>query len=271
MENDNTAKIIGGGILAIVVVGIIIALMPFTVVDAGERTVVTRMGVVQRVLDPGMHWVTPLLESTNTYEVRSQKETIESAASSKDLQDVHASIALTFNVNPQYVGEMYRDVGTEYSERIIAPSIQESIKAATARYTAEELITKRAIVTDEIVKNVKEATKVRTSGLDYITITAIAITDFKFSASFNGSIEAKVKAEQDALTEKNKLEKVKYEAQQTIETAKASAEAIRISAQAINSQGGADYVQLQAITKWDGHLPTQMIPGGTVPFLNLKN
>lgn len=256
MENDNTGKYIAIGIGSVVLFGVLISLMPFTVVDAGERTVITRLGVVQRVLDPGMHWVTPLLESTNTYEVRSQKATIESAASSKDLQDVNASIALTFNVNPQYVGEMYRDVGMDYNERIIAPSIQDSIKAATAKYTAEELITKRSVVTDEIVKNVKEATKVRTSNLDYLTITAIAVTDFKFSQSFNSSIEAKVRAEQDALTEKNKLEKIKYEAQQTIETAKASAEAIRISAQAINSQGGADYVALQKILKWDGQACT---------------
>jgi len=75
-----------------------------------------------------------------------------------------------------------------------------------------------------------------------------------------------------SLTEasKNKLEQVKYEAQQTIEKAKADAEAIRIQAQAINSQGGADYVQLQAIKVWKGDVPMYMMSGSVVPFINLK-
>lgn len=258
------------GIGALVVVAIIFIMLPFTIIDAGERAVVTRVGNVDRVLSAGIHWVTPIVEDVTKYDVRSQKDTVESSASSKDLQDVSATIAITYNVNPEKVGEIYRDIGTEYVARIIEPSIQESIKAATAKYTAEELITKREVVTNDILKNVKVATLARTHDAEYITITAIAITEFKFSASFNGSIEAKVKAEQDALTEKNKLEKIKYEAQQTIETAKAQAESIKIQAQAINSQGGADYVQLQAINKWNGILPAQMIPGGTVPFINLK-
>ena len=104
-----------------------------------------------------------------------------------------------------------------------------------------------------------------------VSANGVSITNFDFSPSFNTAIEAKVTAEQNALAAKNKLEQVKYEAEQTIETAKATAEAQRISSQALAAQGGSDYVQLKAIEKWDGHLPEQMIPGTTVPFVNLKN
>ncbi len=98
----------------------------------------------------------------------------------------------------------------------------------------------------------------------------VNITNFQFSESFSAAIEAKVTAVQNAEAQKNKLEQVKYEAQQKIETAKAEAETIRISAQAINSQGGTDYVNLKAIEKWNGVLPTQFVPGSSMPFINVK-
>ena len=79
----------------------------------------------------------------------------------------------------------------------------------------------------------------------------------------------KVTAEQNALAAKNKLEQVRFEAEQRISQAKGEAEAIRIQAQAITQQGGKDYVQLKAIEKWSGKLPDVMIPGATIPFLNL--
>ncbi len=268
MDSGTKAVItVAAGVLGL---GLIFMLSPFTIVGAGERAVITNLGVVDRVLEPGMHWVTPITESVNSFDVQTQKESTDAKSASKDLQDVSASIAVTYNVDPAGLKELYTTIGTDYARKIIDPSLQEGIKAATANYTAEELITKRAIVTEEILTAVKKGVMERTKGADLITVTAIAITDFKFSESFNQSIEAKVKAEQDALTAKNKLEQVKYEAAQTVASAQAQAEAIKIQASAINSQGGADYVQLQAISKWDGHLPEQFVPGSAIPFLNLK-
>lgn len=240
------------GIGTVLLIALVLMLSPFTVVGAGERAVITNLGVVDRVLEPGIHWVTPVTESVNTFDVQTQKESTEAKSASKDLQDVSASIAVTYNVDPAGLKELYTTIGTEYARKIIDPSLQEGIKAATANYTAEELITKRAVVTEEILTNVKKGVLERTKGADLITVTAIAITDFSFSESFNQSIEAKVKAEQDALTAKNKLEQVKYEAAQTVASAQAQAEAIKIQASAINSQGGADYVELQRINKWSG-------------------
>jgi regulator of protease activity HflC (stomatin/prohibitin superfamily) len=253
-------------VVTIVAVAVGLLLLPFTIVGAGERAVVTQFGVVQRVLEPGFHFLKPIVESSHKFDVQVAKEQVDASSASADLQDVTTSVALNYSVNPDSVADLYTRIGDNYKIKVIDPAIQEAVKASTAKYTAEQLITKRAEVKDLIQKNVGDALSVYD-----ILVSGVSITDFKFSASFNASIEAKVKAEQDALTAKNKLEQIKYEAEQTVATAQATAEAIRIQATAINSQGGADYVQLQAIKAWDGHLPTQMIPGGTVPFLNLKN
>lgn len=271
MENDYRGVKFGVGVfLFIVVIFAIIAIFPFTVIGAGERAVVTSLGQVDRTLEPGLHWVTPIIERSNDYSVRSQTEAVVSQSASQDLQDVTAEVTLNYNVNPLAVADMYVMVKQDYVEILITPTIQEAIKAATAKYTAEQLVTKRSEVTSVIFEAVKKGLIERSNGKELLIPVSIAITNFEFSENFNTSIEAKVKAEQDALTAKNKLAQVKYEADQRVAQAQAEAEAIKIQANAINSQGGADYVNLKAIEKWNGVLPTQMIPGGTVPFINVK-
>lgn len=263
---DSSTKLITGVIGSVIALAILLLLFPITIIDAGTVGVVVRNGAVNRTLEPGMHGRIPLIESVIDMNVQTQKQEADAGAASKDLQNVSTKVTLNYSLDATHVGEIYQDLRNDYSDRVITPAIQEAVKSATAKYTAEELITKRELVKADILKDLKERLAPR-----FINVQDVLITSFDFSAQFNTAIESKVRAEQDALASKNKLDQVKYEAQQTIEKAKADAEAIRISAQAINSQGGADYVQLQAITKWDGHLPTQMIPGGTVPFLNLKN
>lgn len=252
MEQDKTVvKIILGGIVAIVVIGIFALLFPITIIDTGTMGVVVRNGAVNRVLEPGMHGRIPLIESVIDMNVQTQKQEADASAASKDLQTVSTKVTLNYRLDSTRVGDIYTDLREDYADRVIAPSIQEAVKGATAKYTAEELITKRELVKADILKDLKERLAIR-----YILVQDVLITSFDFSAQFNVAIESKVKAEQDALASKNKLDQVKYEAQQTIEKAKADAEAIRISAQAINSQGGADYVALQKIGKWDGRACT---------------
>ena len=151
-------------------------------------------------------------------------------------------------------------------DTLLAPAIQESVKAATAKYTAEELITKRELVRTDIENALKD--KIVKYG---VNIVQVNIVNFEFSDSFDASIESKVRAEQDALTQRNKLEQVKYEAQQQIERAKAEAETIRISAEAIQKQGGAAYVQLKWIEKWNGQLPTTSLGTSMIPNIFLNN
>lgn len=217
-------------------------------ISAGERGIKTRFGKVVGTVETGLYFKTPYIESVNVIDVQTQKEQVNDAnTASADLQTVTTNIAVNYNVAPDKIVELYTKVGVDYKSKIIDPAIQETLKAVTAKYTAEQLITKRDTVTSDI----KDLLSTKLSVSD-IAVTSISITNFNFSPKFNEAIESKVTAEQNALAAKNKLDQVKYEAEQTVASAKAQAEAIQIQAQAINSQGGADYVKLKQIEKWSG-------------------
>jgi prohibitin 2 len=176
-------------------------------------------------------------------------DTSSLSASSKDLQEVWANVVVNYKVNPEKATDIFVQYknAEQFGFNVIEPIIRQTVKSVTAQYTAEELVTKRLEISDKV--NALLATEIPENGA---TLVLANLTNFDFSTGFKQAIEAKVTAVQNAEAQKNKLEQVKYEAQQTIEKAKAEAEAIRISAQAINSQGGADYVQLKAIEKWSG-------------------
>ncbi len=180
------------------------------------------------------------------------------------MQSVTATVAVNYHVEPQDAPTIFQNIGADYSDRVISPAIQESVKSVVANYSAEQLITEREKVREDIIALLTG--KLQTYG---VQTDSLNIVNFAFSDQFNQAIEAKVTAQQDALAAQNKLAQVQFEADQTVASAKAQAEAIQIQAAAINSQGGADYVELQAINKWNGVLPTQMLPGSTVPFINL--
>lgn len=261
MSGKAIAWLVGG----VVVIALLLILNPFVQVSAGERAVVTHFGAVSGELGPGIHWLTPITSGSVIINVQTQKEQTKASAASSDLQSVTADIAVNYNVDPAKITDLYTRIGIGYKGTIIDPAIQEVVKSVTANYTAEELITKRAQVTNDIQTAL--ATKLQAND---IIVTSVNVVDFNFSDQFNQAVEAKVTAQQNALAAQNKLQQVQFEAQQTVASAKAQAEAIQIQAQAINSQGGADYVQLQAIKQWDGHLPTQYIPGSANPFIGLK-
>lgn len=253
------------GIGAAIVVVLALILSPFTIISAGERGVVLNWGAVSdKVLSEGIHWVTPIVQSVKTLDVKIQKEEVDVTAASKDLQTVSAKIALNYHPDPEKVNQLWQKVGKDYKSRVIDPAIQEAIKASTAKYTAEELITKRQEVKDQVKQILSERL-----AREYLVVDEVSIVNFDFSGSFNQAIEAKVTAEQSALAAKNKLEQVKFEAEQRIAQAQAEAEAIKIQASAITSQGGQSYVDLQAISKWNGVLPTYTL-GGSIPFINIK-
>jgi regulator of protease activity HflC (stomatin/prohibitin superfamily) len=171
---------------------------------------------------------------------------------------------------PDRVQELWKTIGSDYKVRVIDPAIQEAVKAATAKYTAEELITKRAVVRDDIKTNL-----VARLQPDYIQVSDVSIVNFDFSASFNEAIEAKVTAEQQALMQKNLLEKVKFEAEQKVATAKAEAESIKLQSDAADNEKYIELkrleVQLKMSEKWDGKLPQNVYAGAPLPILNMIN
>lgn len=223
----------------------------FGTVRSGEIGIKTRFSKAVGTIQPGLYFKKPFIEHVIQMDTQTQKEQVDATAASKDLQQVTATVAINFHVNPVDAITIFQTIGADYQARIIDPAIQESIKSITANYTAEELITKREGAREEILNLL--TTKLQPLG---VNVDALNIVDFKFSDTFNTAIEAKVTAEQNALAAQNKLVQVQAEADQTVATAKAQAQAIQIQAQAINSQGGADYVELQRIKAWDGHACT---------------
>lgn len=261
----NTPKIVIHGLIGLVV--LVSLFGSFGTVAAGNVGVKTTFGKVVGTLQPGLYFKLPFIQNVEVMDIQTQKEEVKAVkAASQNLQTVAANVAINYHLDGSKAAEIYQNIGVNYAARVIDPAIQESVKANTAKYTAEQLITQRETVRQGIIELL--TTKMHQFG---IGVDAVNITNFNFSGEFTKAIETKVTAVQNAEASKNKLAQVQYEAEQRIAQAKGEAEAIRIQSQAIESQGGQNYVQLQAITKWDGHLPTQMIPGSTVPFLNLKN
>jgi regulator of protease activity HflC (stomatin/prohibitin superfamily) len=266
-NNKKIIKMVVAGVIFIIALILFSIINPIVNIGPGMRGVVLNFGkVTPRILGEGFNIVAPILYSVEKVDVSTRKYQTKADASSKDLQLVMTHVTLNYEIEADMVNLVFQQYRQNYVSILIDPALHEFLKATTAKYTAEELITKREMVKTEYKRLLTE-----TLAKSHIRAKELFITEFEFSKQFNTAIEAKVQAEQEALTEKNNLEKVKYKAQQRITEATAQATAIRIQAEAVNKQGGKDYVQLKAIEKWDGKLPEQMIPGGTVPFINLRD
>lgn len=224
----------------------------FTTVGAGYVGVVTRFGAVNRVLDPGFHFTVPLVEGVARMETRTQKEQVEAEAASKDLQDVHSTIALNYHLDGKNAVRVYQNIGVEYKDRVIAPAMQEAFKATTAKFTASDLIADRDSVKAAALASLKS------SLAQYdIVVDNFNIVNFDFSKEFNQAIEDKQVAQQN-------LEKAKTEAETAVTQAKGQADAQKL----LKDTGSltSEYIQFLAVQKWDGHTP---LSTSGVPFITL--
>lgn len=244
----------------------ILAVASFTIVGTTRVGVVTTFGKVHaETLSEGPHFVLPVSKVHEVFTGLDTAVAEKMSAASKDMQAVNASITVNYAVDPARARDLYvTNPPLNYRAAFIEPAVFEVFKAVASRYTAEELITRRAEVNAEFITALQ--TKLQQF---YVRTQNVNITDFGFSKAFDEAIEAKVTATQRAETAKNDLERVKFEAEQRIEGAKAEAEAIRIQAKAIDAQGGANYVELKRVEKWDGKLPQYML-GGANPLLSIK-
>jgi len=249
------------GVVGMVVLAVV-ALNSFKVVGPGERGVIFSQvsGIKDVQLGEGLHFKMPIVEDIFTVDIKVQKSQTDASAASKDLQNVASTVAINFHVDPDRAHKVYQEIGTSYKERVIDPAVQEAIKAVTARFTAEELVTRRPEVKDQV----KIALAERLAPFN-ILVDEFSIVDFQFSAEFNHAIEAKQSAEQSALKARRDLDRIKIEAEQRITQATAEAEAMRLQQQTITPM----LLQLRALEKWDGKLPT--VSSGAVPFVNLDN
>ena len=229
-------------------------------VGAGEIGIVTRFGEVQRVADSGFNFKVPFIDAVTTMETRIQKEEVLSSAVTKDLQDVKTTIALNYSINKETALKLYKEVGINYKDNIINPVLHESVKAGTAQYTAEELITNRSEAKEKVLEVVKD----RLSGYG-IVIVDLNITNLDFSDAFNSAIEEKAVAQQQVEKAKQELEKVKIEAEQKIAKAQAEAESQKLQQQTLTEL----MIKKMWIEKWNGNVPSTTT-GDSGFMINLK-
>ncbi len=264
----------GGGwikkiVLAIAAVLVLAVLAPVAVVPAGSRGVMTTFGSARDALyEPGLHFRWPIAQSMNLMNVQIQNGEGDGDAASKDLQTVHTKVAINYHLDPGYAVEAYKSVGPStdiLAQRIIIPAMHESVKAVTALFTAEELITQRTVVRDQIASLLKQ--KMMRHGL---VLDEFNLINFAFSRSFADAIENKVKAEQQKQQAERDLQRLQVEAQQKVVGAKAEAESLALQRLQITPE----LLSLRrieneraAIAKWDGKLPT--VTSGATPFINV--
>ncbi|OPY87374.1 MAG: FtsH protease regulator HflC [Smithella sp. PtaU1.Bin162] len=254
-------------VIVVAIIFIILFFRPWVQVGPGQRGVVLNFGAVQeQVMEEGLHLRIPVMQEIALMDVKIQKAETDAAAASADLQDVSSRIALNYHIVPDKANVVYQKIGVHFKERIIDPAIQEVVKAVTAKYSAEELITKRPAVSEAMRVALMDRLIVNN-----IAVDAFSIVIFSFSKVFTEAIEAKQTAEQLALKAKRDLERIKIEAEQKITAAKAEAESLRLQRANIST----DLIELRrieanmkAIDKWNGILP-QVTGEGAIPMIGL--
>ncbi len=268
------AKAVGLVIVALIIIGVIAA-QSVQIVEAGHRGVLLHWSAVDvsvAPLDEGLHFVVPFQDQVVNMEVRTLKFVKATSSASQDLQNVSTEVTVNYHPSSESVNILYKEVGLDYQNRIIAPAVEEVVKQVTANYNAEELITKRPLVKSDIETEIG----IRLNVYNIVT-EVISITDFQFSSLFSSAIESKVEAEQKAQKAENDLVRIQVEAQQrealamgvaaaNIAEAEGEAEAIRVINAALSQNPY--YLEWLKTQAWDGKLPLVVGEGGT-PFIQI--
>ena len=254
--------ILAGLVLFLAVVGA----SSFTVISAGHTGVQVTLGEVNpSPLTEGVHFVNPISQVKDV-DVRLQKAELKGAnAGTKDLQVVHTDIVINYRLDPLKVPHIYKEYGLNVDEKVLGPGVNEAFKSVTGHYTSEELVTKRDIVSAEILQHL-----VAKMAPFNITVSNVSLVNFGFSQAYQAAIESKVIATQQTAKAEQDLARIKVEAASRIAQADGEAKAIAIQAAAIQSNGGENYVKLQWIEKWDGKMPTTVVGGDSKTMMNIS-
>lgn len=249
-----------GTLASVILIGIVAT---NTIVGVGERGVRVTLGRVAPVsLSEGIYFKLPVIQQIVKYDIKTQKSNIATTVFTKDIQQARLVYVINYNVQPEAVAKLHKQVGKGYKDTILTPIVEGTVKNVIGKWNASDLIANRAKATTDILAQLQQQ-------LDdnYISVTDFNITDIDYSDSFEKAIEGKVTAEQEALKAKNKTVQVQEEAKQKVISAEAEAKSMAIRAHALSQNK--NLVEYEAVQKWDGKMPQYMM-GNSVPFINLK-
>lgn len=263
------------GVIIVLVVLLVVAFNSFTIVPGGSTGVVVTLGEINdTVLQEGLHFKIPFVQQIHKIDNKIQVINVDAAAVSRDMQAVSSTISVNYRIGYESSANVFKNIGAYYDQVVLLPAIQESMKSVSAKYTAEELITKRAQIGQEI----KEALVHKISNYG-IVIENFNIVNFDFTEEFNRAIEAKQVAEQNLIKTKTEQEQAiviaEANAKQKVIAAQAEAEAITAKAKAqaeannmINQSLNANLLEYEKINKWDGKLP--QVSGSSSPIIDMR-
>jgi regulator of protease activity HflC (stomatin/prohibitin superfamily) len=274
-QNSQNWQAVVGGIVAAAL--ILLSFSSFVIINPGQAGVLSILGKAKDgALLEGIHLKPPLISTVDIYDVTVQKFEVPAQSSTRDLQDLSASFAINFRLDPTQVVEIRRKQGTLQNivSKIIAPQTQESFKIAAARRTVEEAITKRS----ELKQDFDTALGERLEKYGILVLDT-SVVDLTFSPEFSKAVEDKQIAEQRAQRAVYIAQEAEQQAQAEVNRAKGKAEAQRLLAETLRAQGGQLVLQKEAIEAWrqgGAQMPKVLVMGSdsksTVPFLfNLGN
>ena len=259
-------------VIIVIVIALVVVGMPFTTVPEGHVGVIVHLGKAQdEVLSPGFN-TKPLFSSVVDMDTRWQRYSIQTSAFSKDIQQVDITMSINYALQKQGALNMYKNVGTKYDESIILPLIHEATKSTFAKYSAEQLVSNRDLISEEVFEELSQELEFYS-----LSVKEVAIEDIDFSDAFTNAIEAKQVATQTLLQaeteQKQQTLVAQAEAERATIKATAAAEQKRIAAEAdadaVKIAADAEAYRLQkenehitdmiiqkeTVEKWDGKLP----------------
>lgn len=288
----NLFKIVGVGIAGLIALIVVVANWPFQTVPTGHRGVLTQFGRIVGIEGEGLV-ILPPWRKLNVFNIRSETANIDRAeGATSDIQPVSVSMTVRYSIQPDKVGEVFEKYSRDGNlDNYIMTAAQEVFKSVTAKYTATELISKRAMVSNEISDKLRS--KVALYGA---MILNIDMRNFDYSKEYMAAINAKATEEQKRLAAENMVRTVQAQQQAKVVTAEAEAAALRAQAdgeayakvkaaeaeaQSLRTQNAAlreskEVLELRRIEveqtkadRWNGALPTAIYAGAPVPFLDV--
>lgn len=273
-------------IIIISLIALVLIFDSFYTIRSDERGILDTFGKVnQTPLQAGLGFKIPFVQGIQKMDIRTIKYEADASSASNNMQDVFAKITVNYHIDASKVVDIYVNVGTDYEKKLIQPIVQESVKAITAKFTAEELITKRELAKGQISSMIKDRLSERN-----IIVEDVSITNFSFSKEFNTAIEAKSIAKQTIEKAEADLKRIEVEKQQRIiqseaemqskkNNADAEAYIIKVNADAQAYQlklireeleKNSDLLQYKYIEKWNGAMPTYYGGSGLLQMLEVK-
>lgn len=233
-----------------------------TQIQTGQVGIEKNWGEVKpQALQPGLHLYNPIATSIDKFNVQEEKIEGDTACYTKDTQTATIKYTVTLFIDKTKAVEIYSTLGENWTSKLVAPIVLGHLKDTTGQYIADELIAKREAVKASVLKNLQE--KLAPRG---VTVTGVEFVNIDFDDAYEKAVESKVVAIQKAAEARNKTVEVEEQAKQRVIAAEAEAQAIKIQSNALSTNPA--LINLEAVKKWNGVLPTNMF-GNSMPFINI--